>query len=127
MHVALIFLWALMWSAVADATSDISARYDGLYRGAAAPVPGFGAAVCPSFAIDSLRIERGLFKVSGSLDQPTFEGFITAEGFISGFFYRDRAKRQTFEGRIQDSHFSAGFIDEAAGCAWTANLTKSAE
>jgi len=120
--VAAVFMSGM--SQTASAASDVSAGHDGVYSGTIQPATAISALNCPSFAIDDFKIERGFFAIKGIQDQPSFNGFVTAEGYVEGRMRLGQAAPFAFQGRISGVELNAGAIDRSTGCAWTANLKK---
>lgn len=108
----------------AQASSNVSGRYDGRYVGAAEPVPGMGPASCTGFTLGTISIEKGILRVPGRGSGIGVSGYITEEGYVSAFMTRAGHEKSALDGRLQDDVIVAGFIEKDTGCAWTVHLTR---
>jgi hypothetical protein len=106
----------------ANAASDVSDRFDGRYSAEIRIAQGMSGPGCPSLLAAPISIEKGIFKATGNM--PSFKGFVTDEGFMTGQLVRPGQNSLLFEGRFSDGVFSGGLIDEAAKCAWLVTLHK---
>lgn len=108
----------------AQASSNVSARYDGKYDGVAELVPYMGPANCSGFVLPTVSIEKGFLKVAGRDAQIAISGFVTEEGYVSAFMTRAGHDRSALDGRLEDTIIAAGFIETDTGCVWTVHLTR---
>lgn len=113
---------ALLSVSAASATSDVSAKFDGLYAGNMIPSPGMSAPSCPVLAA-RVTFSKGIIQTSPGI--PAFDGLVTEEGFVTGHMLRADGSKVVFEGRLEGTVLSGGIIDDDAGCAWTVNLKKA--
>lgn len=114
----------LMAAPSVHAASDVRAKFDGVYEGAAMPVPAMGPAGCPTFTLSDVWITKGFFKKSVAAMGPVVEGFITDEGYVSAFLTRPGHQRSALDGRLEDGVLSAGFIESDSGCVWVVHLRR---
>jgi hypothetical protein len=120
-------------TSAAFASSGISPRFDGHYRGEIVPSE-ISKGVCPSAAsIDDMRVVDGHIQRGTRISADTdgglkwqFDGFITEEGFVSGHAQMPTGRMAPFEGRVQEQGAVAtligGIVDDATGCAWLVRL-----
>lgn len=113
---ALFFLAAGV--AGASATSDISARYDGRYAVTLMRVAAMSADHCPELALRDVEIRGGFIRTERISIGPSFDGFVTGEGFLTGRFKQPGQPDLVFEGRFIGSDFRGGVIDLVTPCAW---------
>lgn len=100
--------------------------YDGHYRGVLVPAPALNKGGCGLMSVPDFVIDRG--KVLPTPGLTTFEGNITAEGFLSGNMVQPDATKVPVQGRATEEpdgqHIRAGLIDDKTNCAWTMELKK---
>ena len=113
---------ALMLATEAVATSNVSARYDGIYTGKAFPTPGMSAPTCQPFEIPRVTIAKGFLRAGATSDEIRISGFITEEGYVAAFMTRPGGQKYPLDGRLEDGRISAGFLEPAAACAWIVEL-----
>jgi hypothetical protein len=104
------------------AATNVSPKFDGIYRGTANPTPGMSRPECVPFTA-SFVIKSGLIRKDTSA-AVVFDGFVTEEGFVHGHVREGSKAPVLMEGRIVDDMLTAGALDEAAGCAWTLKLQR---
>ena len=68
---------------------------------------------------------------SGRFSSPGVDGFVNVKAFVTGKMKTADGRMLPIEGRVEDqsdnqTHLSAGAIDEQSGCAWTIDLVKQA-
>lgn len=112
------------WTGTANAASDVSAQFDGVYAGTAEPAPAMGRAGCGAFQIPSVTIAKGFFQTTSGA-QPSVTGFVTADGYVSASLTRPGRPRLALDGRLEGDTISAGLIDAEDNCYWVVRLTKS--
>lgn len=105
-----------------EAASNVSAKYDGIYEGAATPAPGLGTANCLAFPLTDVRLEKGFFKAARAGSNVSISGFITEEGYVSAHMARAGHQRSPLDGRLEDGLIVAGFIEFDSGCSWVVHL-----
>jgi hypothetical protein len=117
----LVPLFAL---SAAHAASNVSAKYDGSYEGAATPALPMRTAGCPAFTLNGIAISNGFLKTPQGEAAYAVSGFITEEGYVSAFLARAGHVRSALDGRMEDGVISAGFIESDSGCAWIVHLRR---
>ena len=108
----------------AAATSNVSARFDGIYDGEAVPAPEMGNPECLSFRVDGMVIRQGIFHSTSGAEQPVIGGFITEEGYVSARLARASHKAFPMDGRLEDGIIVAGFIAADEDCDWVLRLQR---
>ncbi|MDX2145024.1 MAG: hypothetical protein SFV19_16845 [Rhodospirillaceae bacterium] len=108
----------------ADATSNVSAKYDGTYAGVMSPVAALSLGTCAIVTVETLTIAGGFLREAKTGGVVALSGFVTEEGFVAGKARFGGASAVTFEGRIEGTSLSGGIIEDAIRCAWTVNLTR---
>jgi len=106
----------------ANAASNVTAQFDGIYAGTAQPTPAFGSG-CEAFVIDNVKIVNGFLTSTGDAGHRAVRGFITEEGYVAAYM-QDRDKRYAMDGRLVEGVIVAGFIVDTPPCAWVLRLIK---
>lgn len=116
-------LLALVAPGGAHAASNVSAKFDGTYEGAATPAPAISAAGCKPFIVSDIAISAGFLK-SPKGSGLTVSGFVTEEGYVSASLARAGRPSYPLDGRLEDGVISAGFIEVDSGCIWIVHLRR---
>ncbi len=125
MKCAAVLASALMLASVsAEAASNVSSKYDGVYDGDATPAPNMGAANCSAFVLRDVKLEKGAFKPGATEGGASLSvsGFITEDGYVSAYMMRSGHLRAPFDGRLDAGVIVAGFIEPDSGCIWVVHL-----
>ncbi len=111
-------------SVSAEAASNVSSKYDGVYDGAATPAPDMGAANCSAFVLRDVKLEKGAFKPGTTEGGASLSvgGFITEEGYVSAYMMRPGHLRAPLDGRLDAGVIVAGFIEPDSGCIGVVHL-----
>ena len=117
-------LLALTASVPVHAASNVSAKFDGVYEGAATPVPIAGAEGCTAFTLTEISISAGFLKTAKGTPGPMVSGLITEQGYVAAFLTRPGHQRSPLAGRLEDGVISAGLIESDSGCAWIVHLRR---
>ena len=101
------------------------ATFDGTYSGNIIPVPGAASANCVGAPITA-TVDEG-----GRISSASLDGFVNVKAFVTGSMKTSDGRKLPIEGRVEDqsdnqTHLSAGAIDDRSGCAWTIDLVKQA-
>lgn len=121
MRIALT-LMTLLVAGTAQAESNVSNKFDGVYQGNAMPVVGMSTSACPELQLPEVTIAKGFLKSAKDPSQPAVSGFITEEGYVAAFMARAGQQRSAMDGRFEAGVISAGFIEATSGCMWVVHL-----
>jgi hypothetical protein len=98
--------------------------FDGFYAGVLIPAPALSKQPCAAVTVAEFEIDRGKVVVLPGV--VSFEGTVTATGFLSGAMRRFDDPKVPIQGRLNKEadgvHVRGGVIDEKGGCAWTLDL-----
>jgi len=120
-HLTLTFL--LLVAGTAQAASNVTTKFDGIYTSSAEPAPAMGAAGCPAFSLGEVNISRGFLRTTPAPDRPVVTGFITEEGYVAAYVTRPGHSRSAMDGRLDEGVIVAGFIEGDSNCMWVVRLT----
>jgi hypothetical protein len=120
-------IFAVATSALA--TSGVSPRFDGHYRGAATPARAMSTGACETIDVDDLEVRDGKIQPAAKISTGwRFDGFVTDEGFVSGHARMSNGILAPFEGRITENgvvaSLSGGITEDKRGCAWLVRLDR---